>query len=54
MARQYVRTQMLKSTWVIEGKVYVTQMATQNMSSVEWRTAMPLWSSFTVNLIRVE
>jgi hypothetical protein len=31
MARQYVRKKMLKSTWVIDGKVYVTT----NMSSVE-------------------
>jgi hypothetical protein len=31
MARQYVRKKMLKSTWVIDGNVYVTT----NMSSVE-------------------
>ena len=31
MARQYVRKKMLKSTWVIDGKVYVTT----NVSSVE-------------------
>jgi hypothetical protein len=28
---------MLKSTWVIDGNVYVTT----NMSSVEWKTLMP-------------